>query len=253
MEPEYQRSNTAFRDAAREVSPMRDAHALVETFDDMVSVSASPADRFETVRTALAEDSVRATEREDIAERVERAHELITAGASRIPSWEVDDPIDAIESGIRKTYKRGRNRLADSLADGRIEDRHQWRKRVKYGWYHIRLTENAAPSLLCPLASAMHDLSDALGDDHDLSVLSGRIESDPNRYGDDETVNATLRLIAGWQFALQRRALSLGRRLYVETPKRLSQRLTSYLRVWRAHGEELEAGELDDVWDPVRA
>ena len=251
MEKEYQLANEAFRDAARELAPMRDAHALLDTFDDMVSISATPPSRLETVRTALEDDSAQATERNDIEQRVERAHELITAGASRIPSWQVDDPLDAIEAGVRKTYKRGRNRLTESVEDGRVEDRHQWRKRVKYGWYHLRLVRNATPSVLGSLARAMHDLSDALGDDHDLGVLRARIESDPGRYGDDQTVEATLRLTAGWQFALQRRALSLGRRLYVETPKRFSQRLAGYLRVWREHGAELEAGELDDVWDPV--
>lgn len=251
MEQEYQRANTAFRDAARQLAPMRDAHALLGTFDDMVSVSATPPERLETVRSALADASAQASEREDIGERVGRAHELITAGASRLPSWQVDDPLDAIEAGVRKTYERARNRLADSATEGSVANRHEWRKRVKYGWYHIRLVRNSAPSVLGSLAPAMHDLSDALGDDHDLAVLRARIESDPRRYGDDQTVEATLRLIAGWQFALQRRALSLGRRLYVETPKRFSRRLAGYLRVWREHGTELEAGELDDVWDPV--
>lgn len=253
IQPEYQRANTAFRDAARELAPMRDAHALLETFDDMVSVSATPTGRLDTVRKTLAEDSALAGERTDIEQRVGRAHELITAGASRIPSWEVDDPLEAIESGVEKTYKRGRNRLADSAAHDRAENRHQWRKRVKYGWYHIRLVQSAAPSVLDPLAPAMHDLSDALGDDHDLSVLRARVESDPGRYGDDDQVDAALRLIAGWQFALQRRALSLGRRLYVEPPKRFSGRLIAYVRVWREHGAELTAGELDDVWDTVDA
>lgn len=251
MEDEYQRANTAFRDAARELAPMRDAHALLGTFDDMISISEVPEDRFASVRSALAEDSEQASERDDLSDRVERACELIVAGASRIPRWEVDDPIDAIRAGVQKTYGRGRKRLADSAENGEAGDRHQWRKRVKYGWYHTRLLENAAPSIFDSLSDRMHDLSDALGDDHDLAVLTDRIGHDRDRFGDDETVEAALRLIAGWQFELQRRALSLGRRMYVEKPKHFGRRLSGYVEVWRSHGDELEAGELEDLWDPV--
>lgn len=94
----------------------------------------------------------------------------------------------------------------------------------------------------------MHDLSDALGDDHDPAVMSSQIRADPQRFGAEQTVAATLRLIVGWQPELQRRALSLGRRLYVESPRRYSKRVAGYLDVWREHGDEADVGEIDDLW-----
>lgn len=56
-----------------------------------------------------------------------------------------------------------------SVERGAAKDRHEWRKRVKYGWYHMRLLTDASPAILSPLEERLHDLSDALGGDHDLA------------------------------------------------------------------------------------
>lgn len=248
MEGEYERANTAFRDAARRLAPLRDAHALAATFDEMLSVSPVDPDDFASVRAALSENVERANTRGDVSERIERATELIAGGTGRIHRWELDDSLAAVAAGVRKTYKRGRRRLGDSVDNGTVEDRHEWRKRVKYGWYHTRLLRNAAPSILRPLARSLHDVSDALGDDHDLAVLAAQIEADPARFGDDRTVAATLRLLVGWQSELQSRATSLGRRIYVESPKQHARRIACYVDVWMECGDESAAGEMSDIW-----
>ena len=54
---------------------------------------------------------------------------------------------------------------------------HEWRKRTKDAGYHVRLLRDAAPSILEPLEDRFHDLSDALGDAHDLVVICERLRA----------------------------------------------------------------------------
>lgn len=251
MKDEYARANAAFRDAARQLSSMRDSHALLGTFDDMIAISGDrlPSGGLGAVRRTLAENAEAASAADDNQEQIEKAHSLIEAGVARIPYWDVSDPMEGILKGVAKTYGRGRDGLRASVAPGAVQDRHEWRKRVEYGWYHMRLLEEASPAILGPLGKRLHDLSDALGDDHDLAILASQIGENPDRYGGEEVAADAVRLIAAWQHELQDRALGLGRRLYVEKKSKHADRILGYVGVWRDHGEELAAGALGDLWE----
>lgn len=250
MEDTYQRANTTFRDAARELSPIRDAHALLETFDDLLTAHAGqvPEGGVAAVRGALVRraDAASAAVREQQG-RIERAAELMEAERSRVDDWPVPDSFDAIAAGVAKTYKRGRKGLGRSVASPTTEHFHEWRKRAKYSWYHVRLLHQSARSVLDPLASVLHDLSDALGDDHDLAVLGEQLEAGPDEFGGHDQIDAARLLLEGRRADLQRRAVSLGSRLYVEEPEVFAERLGGYWEVWQDLGDELEAGEIEDL------
>jgi CHAD domain-containing protein len=248
----YQEANTTARDAARELSSIRDAHALLETFDDLVAAHAHelPPGGLDSVRRGLVERASEATAAvADDDERIERARELLTRLRSAVDRWPVDDDVDIIAGGVAKTYKRGRNRLADTLDDPTDEHLHEWRKRVKYSWYHARLLRNAAPSVLKPLAKRLHDLSDVLGDDHDLAVLRAQLQAEPGQFGGELPVRDALAIIDLQRRDLQERARRLGARLYVEDEDTFAERLAAYWSVWARHGDELDAGEIADLTD----
>lgn len=250
MGDEYRAVNVTFRDAARELAPIRDAHALLATFDVLVAASGSeiPAGGVVGVRAGLAERATAASasvSRDD--GRIERARALLVAGGEQIPRWPLDNDVDTIAGGVAKSYKRGRKRWRDNMLEVSDETLHEWRKRVKYTWYHVRLLRDAAPSMLKPLRRRLHDLSDVLGDDHDLAVLTTQLHDDPVAFGGDAEVRRALELVASWRVDLQRRARSLGSRLYVEPPDAFSQRLASYWSTWQQQGDELVAGEIADL------
>ena len=48
---------------------------------------------------------------------------------------------------------------------------HEFRKRAKDLWYLLRLLAGAWPGLLDPSAEQLHELTEMLGDHHDLAVL----------------------------------------------------------------------------------
>lgn len=196
MEDASQASNTTFRDAARRLGPIRNAHAISDTFDELLDVvgacvpdaAAQVGSRLRDAATGMSDDEVK--------DRIAGARRLITEGVELIRQWEVDDASTAVEGGIAKTYKRSRNRLDDLHECVETQTLHQWRKRVKYGWYHSRLLRNAAPSILTRQAARLHDLSDALGDDHDLAIIDRRLGA----LEDDGTdgLSAVRRWLSGW-------------------------------------------------------
>lgn len=245
---EYAAFNRQFRDAARALGPIRDPHALLDTFDDMASVPGLVDTRVaQTVRRELEKRSSQATGRVlgEESGRVERAANLIRSARARAGDWELSDEFDPIGGGTYKTYKRGRKRLADATDTRDADVFHQWRKRVKYLWYQVRLVRNSATSILRPLSNRLHDLSDALGDAHDLVVLQHELSGTGLDAHHQEVIGT---VATGMRVNLEERALSLGLRLYVETPDDFVDRLEAYWDIWREHGDELEAGEIADLF-----
>lgn len=249
---EYGRANATFRDAARELSVIRDAQALLATFDEMVAAANAqlPDDQALTaVRSGLAERAGRATA--EVASRsgnVERAAALLVEGEARIERWRLDgDGWEALAGGLGATYGRGRAALGAARRDPTAPAFHEWRKGAKHAWYHVRLLAPSAPSILDPLAERFHDLSDALGDAHDLAVLTDQLGSDPGAFGGPASVALAREVVDRHRRDLEHRAVSLGTRLYAEAPKRFVRRMGAYWALWHELGEELAAGEMADL------
>jgi hypothetical protein len=118
---------------------------------------------------------------------------------------------------------------------------------VKDLWYHVRLIEHASPSVLEPLRAALHDLEDALGDDHDLSTLLTTVRELPEARDQSEEVELLELRAAEVSHALREAAFRLGERVYAERPKAFGRRMAGYLTVWRDDGPEVTVGTLERV------
>ncbi|MFP4512798.1 MAG: CHAD domain-containing protein [Acidimicrobiales bacterium] len=251
---QYRDANETFRDAARELSSIRDAESLLGTFDDVVAASIDqlPDGGLPGVRAGLRHRAVAATAKvEDDDDAMRRARRLLEQGREAIDDWSLnDDGWDAIGPGLHKTYTRGRKALGTVVDSPSPEHFHEWRKRAKYTWYHVRLLEDAAPSVLDPLGKRFKNLADALGDAHDLAVLEQLLTSSPDEFGGDEQVDGALVVLRGRRGALEEAARSLGARLYAETPDAFVDRLGRYWNTWQAMGDELRAGELAELYPP---
>jgi hypothetical protein len=192
----------------------------VSTFDDLVAAHAHQmsADGLSGIKGGLsARAEFTSRKARDHETRIRRARDLLENIRSRVDGWALDDHFEPVSAGLAKTYKRGRNRFNDSLDQPSDENLHEWRKRVKYSWYHMRLLRDSAPSMLRPFANKLHDLSDVLGDDHNLAVLTDELCSSHDEFGGAGEVHEALRIIDGRRADLERRAFRLGARLYVES------------------------------------
>ena len=248
---EYKRSNRAVRDAAEQLSSLRDAQALLATFADLREAADGDGhqgpdlDSIERAQADKAADAAHAIGIDD--PRLQRAHAELSDVRERLAGWELPDGFDAVASGLEATYRRGRRGLRRARRTTTDERMHEWRKAVKYLWYQMRLLEPTAPSVLSPLVDRLDDLSDALGDDHDLVVLVDSLETEGERFGQGDQIGPAVDLARRRQLDLRHRAFSLGARLYAEEPDAFAARVGAYWKIDRKRGEERRAGSIADL------
>ncbi len=240
----YDRFDDAVHDAADALAPIRDAHAMLATFDDLRSSHGrqddTDLDVVRAAQVALVEEATRGLSGND--PRIATARTLLTAGHAQVEDWDLPDGFDALGEGIEATYRRGRRAFRRAKNRPTDDHLHEWRKSLKHLWYHVRLIERAAPSVLGPLAATLDGLGEALGDDHDLAVLVERLEADPDRFGGKRPVRQTRRMARAQQDDLRRRAFRLGSTVYAESPKAFTRRMGSYWVSTVAEGPELPTG-----------
>jgi CHAD domain-containing protein len=223
--------NRAQRDAARVLAPFRDPHAILASFDALIASAPEmvPETGVSGVRAVLAHRSSEATHAllGPESHRLRETGRLLVSVGEETKSLAIPHDFSAMRGGLKRTYTRGRAGLEATLKTPHDAAFHEWRKRVKYLWYHMRLVREAAPSILEPLALSLHDLSDALGDVHDLSILlSATADMDSNIPGLE--LKAARVMARERKSDLEKRAIAMGRRLYVETPAAFVARMEGY-------------------------
>lgn len=249
----YGSANIAVRDAGRLLAPIRDAHALLGTFDALTAGSGDHrgAHPLFGVRAGLARRAQEASAAIGAdASVVAEAAALFGSVRDQVDDWPLDDGFEAIGPGLRVTYRGGRHGFQAAVDQPTPEDRHEWRKATKHLWHQTELLTPAAPSILDPLADALHALADTLGDDHDLVVLRDLVQADPDAFGGAEAAAGVVDLADRCRVDLEHRAVALGARLYAERPKAFADRLARYVAAWQAYGDERAAGEIATIAPP---
>jgi len=171
----YRRENGWFRDAGRQLSAVRDAEAMIETYDRLAERYPDIAEcsSLHVLREALVQRRQRIAQDEQDLEG--QAHALARE-LEDVPSRAADWPLThngfaALAPGLERSYRRGRKAFEKAYRKPSDERFHEWRKRVKDYWYHTRLLGRSWPEFMESRISELKDLADLLGDDHDLAVL----------------------------------------------------------------------------------
>lgn len=238
---DYGDENKAFRDAARLLSDIRDADSLIETYDALMDHFADQIDRraFASIRARLTKDARDVHRQADTAIRLETFRRTLDEARDRVSDWTLDDTgFDALGGGVAKTYKRARKRMEDAWADPGTGTMHQWRKRVKYHWYHARLLGKTNPPMMEPHRQAADELSDVLGDHHDLAILAARLDDAPSDFGSKTDLDAFRALLGQRSEDLAARAFDLGRLILSERKSSLGNRWENYWDGWQSGDRE---------------
>jgi CHAD domain-containing protein len=233
----YQRENACFRAAGKPLTEVRDFTVLVKVFDELIeSLAEEESQRqFRKVRQGLESNEAEVhrhllEERDAFAEAAVR----IAVARRRLDGWEIGDKWGLLRAGLKQVYKGGREARARAMAEASVESLHDWRKQTKYLWHQLQVLQPICPTILTPLADRIHDLSDYLGNDHDLAVLRQMVEENEARFGGRAVVEPLAEHIDRRRAELQRKAGLLGRQLYQDRPTVFVDRLTPYWRAWRA-------------------
>jgi CHAD domain-containing protein len=232
----YGRENAGARDTARMLAGARDAQVRVDTLAALIDEGAVPEASVAEFRGRLEEElRARSAEHDVGSEPAER----IAEARARAAAWPVGgDGWDVVGLGLKRSYRRGRARMSDALARPTVENLHEWRKRVKDLWYHLRIITPAWPRVIEALAEEAHFLSERLGDDHDLAVLASSARSHHDSFDDPGDLDALLEVIAKRRADLQDEAVAIGRRLYADEPAAFVSRAGAWWRAWRSMDDQ---------------
>lgn len=235
----YRRENLALRDAARRLSSLRDAEALLETYDKLDARYADEVDRrrMRPVRRALAARHAALGE-DDLDQRVAAFCAELKAVRARAVNWPLDGADFAgLAHSFRRTYQRAREAMAVANDAPSSERFHDWRKRVKYHRYHLELLGPLWPRQVGGRRKEVKALGGMLGDEHDLVMLEATLAAEGEDFG---RVSASfVNGLATRRRAELRAAMRpLGERLFAEPPKALARRFVAYWEAAQIEGDE---------------
>jgi len=235
----YSEANQHFRDTARLLSVSRDATTLIECFDALVerfaSSDHSDIELVKPLRIELYDRRAETTDDQQLDERIAEVRTRLQDSLEMIEGWQLDTSrFTALGGGLTNTYALGRDAMRSAYKERTTEHFHEWRKRVKYHRYHLRLLRDCWKKPFDSWRDEAKRLSDVLGDEHDLAVLSDVMINEAPWVIGSERVALLQQLIDCRREELQTQTFSLGKRLYAEKPQHFELRMKNILKAWRS-------------------
>jgi CHAD domain-containing protein len=233
--PTAKQESDVLRDAARLLSQIRDAHSVLDAFNQAMSADEPPADALgmKLISSALIEVCQLHQNHPQARTVLKDCRHRIAAVRDRVDVWQIRDGRRTIRRGFRRTYARGRRAMNAALTSRSTGDLHQWRKRVKDLWIQLGLLENLWPAVMRPLAAEAKALADDLGDDHDLAILLERLQGLAVPNEGERAKPAIAAHIDLNRSRLQERALAAGVRLYSAQPAEVARQIDACWHTWR--------------------
>jgi hypothetical protein len=196
---------------------------LLETLDALTDryLDGLPG-RFQRFRrTLVGQHGAAQRQLRDGAEVAEVRSEL-RAARTRVRDWHLErEGLDAVAPGFRRIYRRGRRAYRAACGEPSTENLHELRKRAKDLWYAAQIVRPASPKKMKRIARRAHELSNLIGEDHDLAILGQRAGERRDRFADETAVGELARLVEHRRDELRREAMDIGRRLFGKKPRKL--------------------------------
>ncbi len=204
-EERYAQEAAILRDAARLLSPQRDAHVVMGLFDRLIEELPEPE------RIAAAPLRDRITRHMDrgrtVAEQAAEAATLVAAFEGSLSEWAgaLAGAEDAASDGIRSCARRARRRWREAAEDPLPERLHELRKRCKDVREQLRILRPLKPGPLGKLERRYGRACDRLGEGRDLHLLGETLCAVAREA--PESAGAVARVV---QIAAARRAELIG-------------------------------------------
>lgn len=219
----YGDEDRRLRNVGRALSEIRDAAAMIEVFDAVLE-KYQPGVKKESlagIRRGLEESKHSADAEKAIASALAGLDTI----RGRVKDWPIEgDEFRTLAAGLEASYRAGRKALDRAEKNGTAKQYHEFRKRAKEHWYHMRLIESWCTEPLKSRTASLKDLETWLGEHHNLAVLEEKLAIEPG-------IQLFLALAANEQRELERNSISLGQRLYEQKPKQFVRGLSKLFEV----------------------
>lgn len=229
----HRRENAFYRSAAASLSGARDARVMVATFDEVIRDSDEVADtaRFDPLRGRL-EFQQESSGADGPAGLLEDFARRLDEGRARVPRWSRKvTSLEPVLEGFARNYRLGRRMMREVTVKASADAFHDWRKHTKRLAYHLELLEGFWRPVLRAHRREAKRLGDLLGTEHDLSVLESFVRGRRSEDLDPKMLRGLGSELGKRRRRLQRRAVRLGARVYVEKPREILSRLDRLARV----------------------
>lgn len=238
----WRQHNTALRDIGRLLSPKRDEMVMAQTLAKLRAAAGGEAVanitplRDSTAQTASIQADRTLLSAEDSASS--RALLANTGGAIAKMKYKRRG-FALIEKGLEDSYRRGRDALKVTYRMPSNESFHELRKAVQLHWRQMSLLSRAWPEYFEVRVFAARELSQALGEAHDLAMLEDRPD-----YATNPEFVALKDVISEQRSRLTSQSQFKAERLFAETPGAFVRRIKAYWSTGRhLAGKTAPAGE----------
>lgn len=168
-----------------------------------------------------------------VVRNLERAYNRYAAwptdeDAREVYGMGIRDSFEAVEPGLKTTYKRGRTEMVRAYEKPTEQHFHEWRKRAKYLRHQMEFLAPLWPEVVVGTAMTLDRLGLILGEEHDLAELLALLRDRPDLCPNPRERSLFAALAAQRRSELQTAAEILGRRVYAEKPGSLCHRFAEY-------------------------
>ncbi|MFW6226646.1 MAG: CHAD domain-containing protein [Bacteroidota bacterium] len=225
----YSQMNQLYRDMGHKLAPLRDSWVKLKNLSQLLEEIQNGHEKsnyhsfFELLQVEYTKTKEEFRQK-DIPAQV---NEVLAKQSDKILELPVKNTApEQVIKGMNKIYVQGKKANAVALKKQTPENLHEWRKRVKYLWYHTRLIRNIWKPVMKGYRNSLDDVSDYLGDRHDIDVLIYRL----NQVFDlsNPAFSDFMEVVQHRKASLTEKAFRQGSKHYIEKPKAFSKRLLKY-------------------------
>lgn len=215
----YNQENRFFRDLGRDISDLRDIHvmSIILQYVATEAHSVRPKD-INSGQEGLKrreEQLLAEAESNDLFGKVASGLEDSLSRFHELP--EIPNELNALLPGLKAVYGSGREHYLQVCEDPNKERLHEWRKQVKYLLHQFQVLQGYWPSALGINGTSLQQLSDYLGEEHDLALFDDLLREDSFR-DKLHNIEAMQAYVDQKRSHLQRSALNLGEFIYAREP-----------------------------------
>jgi len=214
----FKRENARLRSPARRLAGLRDlavARRTLEQVTDKLAGHSQDAAVQEVFESFFAQAPASSHYDEDRESALRLAARALAQTRHAFHALSLPDRgWKTIEPGLKKLYRQNRTRMKCASSSDKDEDFHEWRKRVKYYFYLLKMLTPMWPSRLGKTVKHLDCLQDKLGKDHDLAVLKSFLVKHLSNPGYTTPVGQVVQYLKKRSAKFRKQSMALGKILF---------------------------------------
>ena len=231
---DFDRENIALRDIGLLLSPLRDADVFVSVMHTLEPLDPRHLG-FPNI-SGIAHTGQREARRRILeAGTIAEARTRLQTVEERVDAWAGTSLHGStLVKGLRASYRKAQ-RSREAAERSRRDDRwHEWRKRVKDLWYHLRVLRLVWPAVLDSTIDELDRLDKSLGEDHDMAMLGGHLRTLGRSPEMADEISRLKPLVRRRRQELQQQAREQAQILLEAKPRVFARQFEACWDAWRA-------------------